>query len=425
MSTRPHLSKSISDLENLFDTHRTNEKICAELLYELKFRKTTRAIKLQKQLSIPTFSQAESKATYNSQKVENNEITTSDLFDFAPSKTSETQETSPEASKSKPPITNHPNNVLKAWTALEVLSPQGYKRETDLTGGQKHRVAWLNNSRLPWEVGEKSIPKKKLFYELILGAITLEPAVNKLLKVYSDNRPDSLSTKGKSPLATILLDKDGRPLEEDTTCAVSSFAWGVPVALKGDLSLLAEWTSQQRVLTKSLHKYAIRKDNNGQTFPLTKAVITDLFDHLCQTLNLRDHDVEAPSFAIRRYEFFASKKPPEPSLLNSFYLEDLAKARSLEEAGNLPKALNFYLGVRSPQTRINLLEDNANLQNLLQPALTPIGRWPGKGRHPLAILQQAAVNATSKSINDTGILAVNGPPAPERQHYFETLYRPG
>ena len=108
--------------------------------------------------------------------------------------------------------------------------------------------------------------------------------------------------------------------------------------------------------------------------------------------------------------FFASKTPPEPSLLNSFFLEDLAAARVLAQTGKLPEALQHYLGIKKPSQRTNLLEDDAGLQDLLQPALTPPGKWPGNGRFPLALLQQAAVNATNAERLRTGILAVNGPP---------------
>ena len=124
--------------------------------------------------------------------------------------------------------------------------------------------------------------------------------------------------------------------------------------------------------------------------------------------------------SIRRYEFFASRTPPEPSLLNSFYLEDLAKARDLASSQSLPRALQFYLGMHSPGQRTDLLEDQAGLRTLLQPALTPLGRWPGPGRFSLALLQQAAVNGTSGGLRETGILSVNGPPEQARPPCSET-----
>ncbi len=154
----------------------------------------------------------------------------------------------------------------------------------------------------------------------------------------------------------------------------------------------------------------IKYDRDGEVMPLTKQHIAKLFDYLVHKLDLGKLEVTRPYFALRRYEFFASKTPPEPTLLNSFFLEDLSAARQLAEAGKLPNALKHYLGAATPPIKTDLLESDVGLQKLLQPSLTPIGRWPGNGRFPLALLQQAAVNATNPNLMETGVLAVNGPP---------------
>ncbi len=46
----------------------------------------------------------------------------------------------------------------------------------------------------------------------------------------------------------------------------------------------------------------------------------------------------------------------------------------------------------------------------MQPALFPLGRWPGPGLHPLTLQQQAAVNAIVRDLDRTGLAAVSGPP---------------
>jgi len=42
--------------------------------------------------------------------------------------------------------------------------------------------------------------------------------------------------------------------------------------------------------------------------------------------------------------------------------------------------------------------------------MIPPARWPGPGRHPLVLLQQAAVNLALHELKDVGILGINGPP---------------
>lgn len=164
------------------------------------------------------------------------------------------------------------------------------------------------------------------------------------------------------------------------------------MSLKGDLKTLADWTQVEGGPKVALGKRLVKRDRKSEIKPLNRKHIDDLFRFLTGELELENLEVKAPYFAIRRYEYFASKTPPEPGLLNSFFLEDLAKAKSLTGSGALPNALQHFLGVKKPERRTDLLKDDVGLQRLLQPALTPLGRRPGKGRFPLALLQQAAVN---------------------------------
>ena len=405
MVDRPFFKYSILELETTYQNNKNDMVFCKSLLDELKHRSTKRAQNLESGISKAINTQTSTvKPPPNDDSPEVNIP--------APPATQDTPPPNvpPRRNIPKPAITNDPQNILRAWTALEVLSPQSYRREVDLVAGDKYKIASLDEKQLPWERGEKSRKSKRLYYELILGSVAVGAAVESLLKIYSDQRPDKPRVSGYSPIASILIDKEGRPLNEDSTFAISSFAWGVPIALKDDLNVLASWPMQERSLKKNLKKRLFKYDQHGDILPLDKAHISELFQYLKTTMDLNVLEVKPPYFAIRRYEFFASKLPPEPGLLNSFFMEDLITARKLAKEGLLPNALNHYLGVKKPNVRINLLENYANLQNLLQPALSSIGRWPGNGRFPLALLQQAAVNATHPSRMSTGVLAVNGPP---------------
>jgi hypothetical protein len=103
---------------------------------------------------------------------------------------------------------------LSAWTALEVLSPQTYRKASDLTDGEERRIARLN-SPLPWSgTGEGSRPNRKLFYQVILGAIRMEEATTALLKVFIDKNQDPQPARGFAALAAITIDKTGRPVQD-------------------------------------------------------------------------------------------------------------------------------------------------------------------------------------------------------------------
>ena len=78
-----------------------------------------------------------------------------------------------------------PHNILSAWMAIEVLSPQVYERPDDLKsiGGS---VAWLDKG-LPWAaIGESSRPNKRLYYHLVLGALDLKATTEALLSKFTD-----------------------------------------------------------------------------------------------------------------------------------------------------------------------------------------------------------------------------------------------
>jgi hypothetical protein len=161
---------------------------------------------------------------------------------------------------------------------------------------------------------------------------------------------------------------------------------------------------------RPLREKLVSRNRANEIAPLTKGHIRNVYNWLVQALELGGLETKAPYFVIKRFEWIGNKNPPEPNLMNSFYLEDLATARTLVDGNSVPLALSHYLGMNSPTKRTDLVEDTIGLQELLQPKLTPTGRWPGNGRNPLALLQQAAVNATGPDQLPTGILGVNGPP---------------
>lgn len=399
------------ELEAIYASSGGDPKTARALVEELGFRKTQRAAALKERI-------AKDHPAQGRQDVFSpiHSSPGGDAGDIEAPRTPERERAAPSPVDRPvvlgelPPITNKPADILSAWTALEVLSPQGFKKETDLVGEDRSAIANFEREPLPWESGHKSRPKKVLYYELYLGVMPMEPAVDALLRVYADKRVERPSMKGYSPLASVILDKDGRPLEEDGSAALSSFAWGVPVALQGDLAKLADWPAKEKELAAAFRNRLIRRDQEGDIEPLTKRRIHEIYEFLIGALHLTRLETLPPYFAIKRFEWIGNKKPPEPSLLNSFFLEDLAAARKLVASNAVPNALAHYLGIRSVGQRTDLLHDVRGLQDLLQPKLTPPGRWPGDGRHPLALLQQAAVNATMAERLPSGILGVNGPP---------------
>jgi hypothetical protein len=309
-----------------------------------------------------------------------------------------------------PQASNQPSGILAAWTALEALSPQTYRQPEDLAGGDRSCVADLTGDLVPWETIERSRPSRRLYYQVILGAIPMDRATEALVKAFGEDEERGFRVREKAAIAAILLDKNG-VLVEEHGIVVSSFAWALPLALKLKLGALGAWPRIEPRIVFALGGMLRRFDAYGAPIPLGHRAIEEAHDWLVEQFGLPNHLVEAPTFALRVYHYVKAKKPPEPTLLNSFFLGDLARAATLVGESSSPIGLRRYLGIEQPKQTFDLLMDQTALEKAIAPAMMPAARWPSPGGHPLVLLQQAAVNlARSELSGREGIVAVNGPP---------------
>jgi len=308
-------------------------------------------------------------------------------------------------------INDRAEDVLSAWIALEVLSPQPYAKPSDMTDGEERRIARFENVTLaPWAGGgERSRPNRRLFYQVVLGSIRMDGATTALSAVFVDRNEDRQPTRGFAPIATITLDKTGRPSDEPAV-ALSSFAWGLPHALRGDLQALGGWPEAEQLLGRELDRKIRVADESGIPLALDLSAIQRAHEWLCGRLGLQPSMVERPSFAIRVYHWMYAKEPPDAPPLGSFFLVDLSAARRLAVRNGLPKNLRRYLGVDKPSGRLDVLKERRLLAAAVVPSRIPAGRWPAPGRHPLVLLQQAAVNLAMADNIETELFPVNGPP---------------
>ena len=305
-------------------------------------------------------------------------------------------------------VDNDPQDILRAWTVLEVLSPTTFRKPADLAGGDMRRIVRLDRG-LPWANGAAKGPRdKRLYFQIVLGSVVMQPAIDQLLQRFADARPEKPQARGETPLAIVIVDREGRPVPAD--CAVvSSFGWGLPSALSGDPAALSRWQEEEQRVQEALHDRLYREGSDGKAVVLNEASITEAYDWIVAEFGLDRAMLRPPSFAVRSTVTFKSSDPPEPLLLNSFFLKDLGRAAGLFRKNDAPDTLKRFLGALSSDTRRDLLNDQEAVEAVVAPAAFPAGRWPGPDRHPLVLMQQAAVNlATAQKPGE--ILAVNGPP---------------
>lgn len=303
-----------------------------------------------------------------------------------------------------------PESVLDAWTVLEVLSPKSFRHPEDIAGGDRQRLADLSDGELPWSgAGEPGKPSFNLYYQVVLGSLDLGKAIGRLLERYSDLRPERPAKSGQALAAVATLDRHGK-LVEAPAVTLASFAWGLPLALRGELAELAGWPEAKRGLAEALEDQLRPRGEGEKDRPLQRRDFERAWRWLVEELGLPEGLLRGPRYALRCYEPVKNDAPPETLLFDNFFLEDLAAARRLFAANHAPATLEAYFGRRPPARRRALLTDDATLEEAVAPQLVPPVRWPGAGRHPLVLLQQAAVNLGLAELEETGIFAVNGPP---------------
>ncbi|WP_161130192.1 AAA domain-containing protein [Dickeya fangzhongdai] len=434
MTTRQYAQKSIFDLEAIFEQSRNNASELERLLNELTFRNTakarTLATKIEQALnalsdhsvismlcSNPSAHHPSSASTQSSQvapcdapatAVQLGPKTTPDPVMRQPFGNDQI-DLGPLPSFSPPGKANDARAILAAWTALEALSPQGYKRPEDMATGDRSRVALLERG-VPWGPNARSKPNHKLYFEVVLGAIALDKATDELVKVFGEDEERSRPDGKKAAIGSILIDKEGYVLE-DKCVAVSSFAWALKPALDLKLGSLGNWPNVEPRIIEHLDRMVRRYNEDGEPIPIDLNVVLNAYKWLVTQFGVPEHLVEPPTFALKVFQHFKAKAPPEPSLLNSFYIEDLGEAAELIAGGKAGTGLRRYMGIDRPDQKIDVLSPISAVEPFVAPSLMPQARWPSQGGHPLVLLQQAAVNAARAELIDApGIIGVNGPP---------------
>lgn len=227
---RPYFQTGIVELERLVSAHLSDRAVLEAISAELAHRKTDRAAALRAKVDtalrangMPRAKERAKPAAPNPHRnppARSAPVDTGDLFEGSEESDSEDVETASGDSaqlttnfKAQPtgPLTNEPVNILAAWTVLEVLSPATYLRPAQLAGGDARAIARLSGA-LPWSGdGEKARPGKRLFYHVVLGSIDMASAVDRLSKAYVDLRVERPQARGESIVASIIVDRQGRP----------------------------------------------------------------------------------------------------------------------------------------------------------------------------------------------------------------------
>lgn len=413
---RPYFKFSFKQIEDEFANNQTNHIILENIVVELSFRNNKKAITLKDKIteiiaSSPKASEKKDKSDKPIPSKKIDPIKETDLFMNIPSQPIFKKLELSEISQR--PLNNNIEDILSAWSALEILSPVTFNKKEDLLKNKdiaKKMIYALGKDNLPWldSAKPKAKPQYRIFYHITLGIIDYGKVIETLLQVYDDNTPNQKTSKGMALAATVIVDSKGI-LIENSPINISSFAWGIDKALHGKLDNLEAWDDDQSTIISALEKYLRKFDDFGEPIPVDWDIICKAKQGLKNKLNIPGEFIQDDVFVIRD-DVYYKIDAPEALLLNSFYLEDINKVKLLFANNQATSALKKYLTKTEQLDKCNILNETSRLEQLVAPKMMPKAKWPGKGNYPLVLLQQAAVNAARNYQEDKGVLAVNGPP---------------
>lgn len=317
--------------------------------------------------------------------------------------------------------------IIRFWRTVEIFSPP----KVDPVSPQRRIFRVGPGQPLPWEpehhLARKQLPRHKAWRHVVYVGIYPMRSVFEVLSSAFPPDPDSHEERppGESALAAFVVSGEGRPLIGSEV--LSSCAWATGRVLHpgpGTPGWLSGFDTARSAFSEAFEDLVAAADNDGraqhlrtQGFEVGRRIAADDV-HQCLDLAAECAATSSalPFTDIRVQSLLVDKRNQHKSdghdFLNSFIVDDLAEVGERAESGELGHALREYLRPDSELPkgeRIDLREDLGTSLEATAPQRIPLGRWPSKPEHPLALNQQLAVNTTLR-MGESGVLGVNGPP---------------
>jgi hypothetical protein len=259
-------------------------------------------------------------------------------------------------------------------------------------------------------------------HTIYLGVYALKTTYETLAEAFGED-PEAYerASDGQSACAGIVVDQDGRIIPDSPV--VSSALWAV-AQIRTHGAEDSTWTHGfEHALTAFTDAVdsleGKRREAHGRDEPVAvdHQAVADLLHIAHMTAGIDDY----PDLASRRViidSTAVSAKRAESGVdsdfLNSFYLDDLAHVSSRVATGEIGSGLAAYL-TADRELRTAQREDIVAQPETVDAGTSidrlPVGRWPARPDHPLALSQQFAVNHALRDLGaGEGLIGVNGPP---------------
>jgi hypothetical protein len=176
----------------------------------------------------------------------------------------------------------------------------------------------LEKESLPWLSGHNYHKQNhRTYFKVIFGTVRMRTAITTLLTIYDDKRPDKPNGKGESIIASAIVDERGY-LINSTAISISSFAWGLHLAMKKKLDKLSAWPEIETRLQIKAEEILRPKDKDGQKLPVSLTVIEKTIKMLIKEMDLDESFLNPAPSIVACFQHNSNDDPPEGALINSF-----------------------------------------------------------------------------------------------------------
>ncbi|MCO7124604.1 AAA domain-containing protein [Sporolactobacillus shoreicorticis] len=294
---------------------------------------------------------------------------------------------------------NRKEDILNAWIVVEQLSEGSInKRDKELNPLKTETNDWatffldfINTQKKQQKISEKAFKKSGLV--LYFAIFNFQEIVDILRRKYNIPATYEETTKSDKFTFSLYFDNELNFLADKLFLTMSGY-----IRYKGRLP--KDFLKVEDEFRNELSR-EFDEDFNKK--------ISELF---------KKYKVSSENF---RYSFVKNIDNGDVNL-HSFFIDDLQKAKEMHHNKNLNRYFDGFSGRRQ---NLNGKKDSQNFnpqifEEVLQPKLYPLGRFPSNPDHALSFMQQVAVNLALNEKND--IRSVNGPPGTGKTTLLKDIF---
>lgn len=276
----------------------------------------------------------------------------------------------------------------------------------------KPHTANLAQGLLPWEFPFE--PEENFTYRHIvyLGIQLKQHIVNLIEKAINYTPAEEQQwldkVNGHTCMAVLVLNEKGQLANENAYLQASYLHGLLCLKENGNLSDITARLQFVQDKFKERHPYNTEAESLDK---LRSPIITrDTLNREIKVLN----ELNVPGIVCNADIFVHTQKvskkaKADTGFLNSYYLDDLNGL--INDPTKWSKGLHQYLQLAVEESkRVNVLGDASSFFKFLHPQWLPAGKWPFNPDHGLYSAQTGAIHASLKTLNNEGLIGINGPP---------------